>query len=551
METTPQIVAASDRSALVVFGDRLEPDHHADVRRFATALARAAPPFVVDVHPAYASVLVVFDAAAIAPDGVQKALQDVLAASRRLDLPPGRLVDVPVAYGGVHGPDLPDVAARAGLSVERVIDLHSGADYRVDFIGFSPGFGYLRGLETRLATPRLATPRVRVPAGSVAIGGAQTAVYPTTSPGGWRLIGRTPRRLFRPEGVPPALLAMGDTVRFHRIDAAEFEHLSAPRYDEAPAAAAPPAGRVRVEAPGLLTTVQDGGRRGCAHLGIAPSGAADGVALQLGNRLVGNAPDAAALEMSVVGGRFAFEIDAVVAVTGADFGARRGGQSLPMWRAVRVAAGERLDFGPARNGARAYLCVRGGFVVPGLLGSASTHLRFGLGGLRGRRLEGGDRLAIGPPAGDPVPGILDPQALRALYADGPLRVTPGPQLDWFAADTLARLAAADYIVSETSDRMGLRLDGPPLGRAAAGELLTEGVSAGALQVPEDGRPILLGVDHPTTGGYPKPAHACSADLHRIGQLRPRDRVRFAAVTLDEARRLARERAAAIAGAGRW
>jgi antagonist of KipI len=283
--------------------------------------------------------------------------------------------------------------------------------------------------------------------------------------------------------------------------------------------------RIRVISPGFLTTVQDLGRFGYAHLGISASGAADPLALRAGNLLVGNAENAAALEMTLVGGAFEFEADAVVALTGSDFGA-----DLPLWSAFEVKAGRTLRWGAARTGARCYLCVRGGIGVPKVMGSASVHLLTGVGG---RALRTGDVLPIGEEA------IRRPRPATAgapQYSDRRLlRATPGPQAGWFA-DELYR---APYGVSEESNRMGLRLRGAAI-PSPPGQMITEGVPLGAVQVPPDGQPIILFVEHQTTGGYPKPANVISADFGRLGQLRPRDEVRFEAVTFDRALDLLRE-----------
>ena len=336
-----------------------------------------------------------------------------------------------------------------------------------------------------------------------------------------------------------------------------------------------------VEKAGLLSTVQDAGRHRGAHLGISASGAADALALRLGNLLVGNEEDAAAIEMTLVGGTFVFDADTEIAVTGADFGCTCAGAALRPWEAITVPAGMPLEFGPSRSGARGYLCVRDGIDVTRVLGSASTHLLTGLGGHEGRALRAGDVLSIGAPnweapcvpagarrpaaeeswAGRQGPArvsegappaarrsarlTLDAGWIRALYAEGPFRVTPGPQSDWFTPEAMERLVASPYVVLEQSNRMGIRLSGPALERPAGSELLTEGVSLGAIQVPDSGQPIILFVEHQTTGGYPKIANVCSVDMHRVGQLRPRDTVRFELVTFEAADLLYRERQEAI------
>lgn len=280
---------------------------------------------------------------------------------------------------------------------------------------------------------------------------------------------------------------------------------------------------IRVLASGLQTTVQDLGRFGWAHFGVSASGAADPLALRAGNLLVGNAENAAALEMTLAGASLEFESDAVVALTGADFGA-----GIPLWTAVSIRAGSKLECGATRSGARCYLAVRGGIAVPRVMGSASAHVMTGVGG---RPLRNGDVLMVGDGA------VRQPRRMAAQDAPvaarhSVLRVTPGPQAEWFGAEWYG----ASYIVAEESNRMGLRLRGPAIA-SHPGHMLTEGVALGAIQVPPDGQPIILFVEHQTTGGYPKPGNVISADFWRLGQLRPRDEVRFEMVGMEQALRL--------------
>ena len=275
---------------------------------------------------------------------------------------------------------------------------------------------------------------------------------------------------------------------------------------------------IRVVRPGFQTTVQDLGRFGYAHQGVSASGAADALALRAGNLLVGNAENAPALEMTLVGSVFAFESAAVVALTGSDFGA-----GLPLWCAIEVKAGDVVRCGASQSGARSYLAVRGGIDAPKVLGSSSVHLLTGLGG---HALRAGDVLTIGNAA---VRRWRRHAAVPPRAADTVLRVTAGPQAAWFG-DELYR---AEYVVLEESNRMGLRLRGPAIA-SPPGNMLTEGVPLGAVQIPPGGQPIILFVEHQTTGGYPKPASVISADMWRVGQLRPRDPVRFQFVGLEEA-----------------
>ena len=281
---------------------------------------------------------------------------------------------------------------------------------------------------------------------------------------------------------------------------------------------------IRVVSAGLQTTVQDLGRFGWAHFGISASGAADAFGLRAGNLLVGNAENAAAVEMTLMGAAFEFEADTIIALTGSDFGA-----GLPLWSPVEVKAGQTVRCGPSQSGARCYLCVRGGIAVPKVMGSASTHVMTGVGG---RALRAGDVLPIGnesirrPRAA--------PQSVPAL-GDGPLRATEGPQAASFGDELYGEM----YTVSEESNRMGLRLKGAAIA-SSAGAMLTEGAPLGAVQVPPDGQPIILFVEHQTTGGYPKPANIISADFRRLGQIRPREQVCFERVTIEQALRLLQE-----------
>jgi len=294
---------------------------------------------------------------------------------------------------------------------------------------------------------------------------------------------------------------------------------------------------ILVQSSGLLTTVQDLGRQGFGTIGVSPSGAADPVSVRLGNRVVGNPENAAALEMTLLGGTFSFSDGAIVALAGSDFGAALDDAAIVPGKSVQLSPGQTLRLGPTRSGARCYLCVHGGIAVPQFLGSASTHLLSGLGGFEGRALRKGDVLSIGPATKPFRERVLSGRIVERLSLRSVLRVTPGPQADWFDGASLRAFCAATYRVGEQSNRMGIRLEGPPVSPQIGRPMITEGVSLGAIQVPTGGLPIILFVEQQTTGGYPKIANVISADLHRLGQLRPRDEIRFEQVTFDAARSL--------------
>ena len=294
---------------------------------------------------------------------------------------------------------------------------------------------------------------------------------------------------------------------------------------------------IHVKEPGLLTTVQDAGRFGYAHLGISPSGAADGVALRVANRLVGNSENVAALEITLLGPTLEFDEAGVMALAGGECEVKLGSDAVPMWEALAVPKGSVLKCAGMKSGARAYLALQGGFDVRPILGSASTNLSGHFGGLDGRQLKKGDVLHVRKQDAKRSISKLKPGTKERLYERSALRVTRGVQQDWFGANELKKLFLSPYRVSEESNRSGLRLTGEPLEARDGSHLITEGVALGAVQVPPDGQPIILFVDQQTTGGYPKIANVIAADMHRVGQLRPRDEVRFSEVTVLEAIRL--------------
>ena len=302
---------------------------------------------------------------------------------------------------------------------------------------------------------------------------------------------------------------------------------------------------ILVVSPGLLSSVQDLGRPGHGALGVPPGGAADAHALRLGNLLLGNAEGAAAVEATLAGPELVFEERALVVLAGAPFAAELDGRPVEGWRVLEVPPGGRLVLGSARSGARGYVCVGGGVEGPFVLGSRATDVATGFGGPFGRPLAAGDRLRTGPPAAHPRGRTVDAAAARWNGPRRLLRVTPGPQEEWFAPEAVAAFLARPFRVSASSGRAGIRLEGAAL-EAPSRSLVTEGVSIGAVQVPPSGLPIVLLVEHPATGGYPKIAHVISADLSALAQLRPGEEVRFARVSFVEARRLLLERETRLA-----
>lgn len=312
---------------------------------------------------------------------------------------------------------------------------------------------------------------------------------------------------------------------------------------------------IQVVQPGLLTTVQDLGRRGYQKYGVIASGAMDEVALRVANLLVGNAHGEAALEMTVLGPEVFFAGAALIAVTGGDLSPRLDGQAVPLWRPVYLPRGGMLRFGPCAAGCRAYLAVAGGLAVPVVMNSRSTYLRAGLGGFRGRALQAGDVLPLGQPG---ETGLRLQRQLAAHAGGGPLaaaawcygrgrlpregevtqlRALPGRQHAWFDAASRRRFFSEAFQVTLCADRMGYRLFGPQLSLEQPRELLSEAVAWGTVQVPADGQPIVLLADRQTVGGYPKIAQVARVDLPLLAQVQPGGQLSFREIALAEAQRL--------------
>jgi KipI family sensor histidine kinase inhibitor len=511
-------VGAPARAGVTPMGPHAVLIDAAGRRPAAVAAAIRGTDGVVDVVVGAASVLVV----GTHPEALARAVQ---AADRAGDGAgpdvAGPVVEIAVTY---DGPDLEDVAARSGLSVDEVVAAHSGADYEVAFVGFAPGFGYLHGLPPALHLPRRPEPRSRVPAGAVAIADTFSAVYPRATPGGWHLLGRTSAVLFDPARRPPALLGPGTRVRFVPTELAP----GASGEDTGPDGGLAPgvAGGEAVEVldAGGRTTTQDAGRPGRAAEGVPPSGAADRSAARLANRLVGNDEGDTVLETTLAGPtlRLAGGRPRAVAVTGPPGPVSVDGTPRAGNAPFDLRPGQVLAVGAPRVGLRRYVAVSGGFAVEKTLGSASSDALTGLGP---SPLGAGDRLALGPDPGRrpgvdvaPVPERPTPVRLRA---------GPGPHHDWLTEEGAEVLGRASWAVASSSDRVGVRLDGPELGRARSGEVPSLGLVRGAVQLTPSGQLVVFGPDHPVTGGYPVVAVVDPLDLDLLAQLRPGEQVRLA------------------------
>jgi KipI family sensor histidine kinase inhibitor len=500
-------------AVLVQLDDTLRPHAATLVHHLARRVADAAPEELVEITPGFSSVLLRFQRRAANPARILELLGEIPAPE---SLPPaaGRQHTIPVRY---DGPDLAELADRHGLSIAEVIQRHTASELHVRCLGFMPGFGYLSGLDPTLHTPRRDTPRTVVPAGSVAIGGEHAGIYPVPSPGGWNLIGSTSHRLFNPAATrldEQFLLAPGDRVRF-----AASSDSGTPAFDPA-RWTTPSMAWLRVKSTGAILGVQDAGRPGLARFGVATGGALDPAALHWANRLLGNPDAAPVLEFAGGGQIFEALTHLTVAITGADAGAEVHApdgtvRTLRPWGTINLAPREILQFRGPREGVWTYLAVRGGIAAPRPLGSASTNARAGIG--------------CAPRAGDTLAGTAhdtllgdatgsrrtDPTRIPGRNTNA-IRVWPGPQSESFDETAHRGLFRNIWRISPKSDRVGYRLDGPPI-PAPSRYLESEPVLPGSIQVPPDGLPIITLPDGPTVGGYPKIGWVDPRDLWRVAQ----------------------------------
>lgn len=298
--------------------------------------------------------------------------------------------------------------------------------------------------------------------------------------------------------------------------------------------------KIQIEMPGILTTVQDQGRVGYMEYGVRTGGVMDKQSSRMANALAGNKETAAVLEMTLMGITAVLEGEGTIALTGADMGAAIDGVPVERYHAVSIKGKSRLTMGMAKNGCRGYLAVSGGIDVPPVMGSRSTDVKCSLGGLEGRPLKTGDALGSGTDAADAAELETVQKEIRALPrmvkfdASPVVRVVEGPQADWFSEEVKGKFYASEYKVSGESDRMGMRLEGEAVESLHGVDIVSDGIAFGSIQIPKNGKPIIMMADHQTIGGYAKLGTVCSFDLPKLAQLKPGDKVHFEKITVERA-----------------
>ena len=530
----PRILTFGESALTIEFGDRIAPELNLEVRALDDRIRREPWRGLIEAVPTYRSLLVHFDPLVSSPDEVRSRVESLLQKSGDFSVSTGTVKKVPTVY---DGEDLAEVCAHVGLSRQEVIEHHSREELMVYMLGFSPGFAYMGLLPEVLATPRRACPRTRVPAGTVAIARQQTCVYPSANPSGWHVIGRASLPLFDPNLDPPTFFQPGDRVQF-----VPTETLEEPRQPVIRSGAQHGLAAIEVikrRAP--QTTVQDLGRPGYQRFGVPVSGALDVSALRAANLLVGNEPGAAGLEATIAGPPvFRFLRPIVFATAGADLGAVLKGPDssttlIVPYRTYRASEGAVLRFTERRSGARAYLAIAGGIDVAPVLSSRATYLPAELGGVAGRALLPGDVLCALPMQNRVTMERRWPEEHIPRHEDHvTVRVIWGPQDDYFTPKARETLMSEEYEVTVSSDRWGCRLDGPSLEHSGESEIVSDGMMPGAIQVPPNGKPIMMLADRATTGGYPKIATVVGPDIAKLGQLMPGGRVRFQSIGVESA-----------------
>ncbi len=547
---------SGDCSILMKFGDEIKEETSIRVNKFNKKLRACNHHAIIDTIPSYSALLVNYRPELIS---YGELVSYLITLSQNIDTElelDKEVVEIPVLYGNENGTDLGAVAKHNNLSIEDVISLHSEPEYLIYMLGFTPGFPYLGGMNKKLATPRLETPRLKIEAGSVGIAGEQTGIYPISSPGGWQLIGQTPLELFNINRKDPILLKAGQYIKFKAINQEEFDKIKAQNtVNNSPNSninnynyRSKKGFMVRNQ--GFLTTIQDKGRYQYQAFGVPVSGAMDTYSLSLANILVDNDVDEAVLEATILGPTIEFTEDNIIAITGADLMPNVNGIEVMMNSAFLCHKGDVLSFKGVKTGSRAYIAFAGGLAVPKVMASKSTYIKAGIGGYKGRKLEKNDEIGFENPKLSLTNlssrrlfiNELDNQTSKKVLK---LRVIMGPQEDRFTEKGINTFLNSVYTVSNEFDRMGCRLEGEKIQHIADGNIISDGISFGAIQVPSHGTPIIMLADRQTIGGYTKIANVISIDLPKIAQAKAGDKIIFEKISITEAQSLYKEQLAEL------
>lgn len=463
------------------------------------------------------------------------------------------VLTIPVCFDESLGIDLNELSETLQLSVEEIIHLHSRKIYKVFMTGFTPGFPYMGIVDERLVTKRKASPRLKVEAGSVAIAGSQTGIYPFATPGGWNIIGRTPLSLFVRSKPDPFLLKAGDQVQFIQITKEEFDQfidttpiekketinynfITTKKQEEAKQI-------IRVEQCGFLTTIQDAGRKGYLQYGVPQTGVMDDYSMKLANLLIGNEVTTPVLEITQSPHLFRIMKDCLVAFTGGGLQPIADGNELPLFECLFIKEGTKIELKKQIPGFRLYMAVGGGFEAERFLGSCSTDITISAGGFKGRALKKEDVLcqqhALNA-AQTHLQTVLNNRVRLQLNINTgfvtaiKIRVVRGIEWHHMTEDAQQMIWDQPFTISPQSSRMGYRLKANSLPSRQSCDIISSPVTTGTVQLTSSGELIVLMADAQTVGGYPRVLQVINADLRILAQKKPGDTITFEEVSLKEA-----------------
>jgi len=501
---------------------------------------------VKDVIPAYHTLTLIFDSSLLRQandvfEWMKQQADIVIANCNWQQTIEHEIVEIPVCYDTAFGLDIVTMAADKSISIDELIQRHIAQQYRIYCIGFLPGFAYMGNVDDVLVTPRRQAPRAAVKAGSVGIAGIQTGVYPLQSPAGWNIIGETPLQLFDANRAEPVLLKMGNMVQFKPISLADFL-LEKNKPSEVKTSRIVTSNSITIIKQGIADTVQDLGRFGYQQYGINPTGAMDAVAAKVANFLVGNAATEAVFELHFPASVFQFNVDVLIALSGADFSATINGEPIPINTPIIVAANGILKFTKLTSGARCYLAINGGLVIKKWLGSYSTHLKANAGGCCGRLLQKGDiininvNLLLKAHLQEKPMVILQWHAdVAELYKDANhIQIITGNEYPLLTEASADLLTASSFVITAKSDRMGYQLHGIPLQLQQSLSLISTAVTRGTVQLLPNGELIVLMADHQTIGGYPRVAQVAHVAMSKLAQLQAHQRISFTIISQQKA-----------------
>lgn len=572
-------LACGDKCMMVEFSKIIDEKINNAVLRMSKQLEEKKPSGVIEVIPTFRSLMIYYDSKIIDFNTLKELVKGLDINDAKENEKEKRTLLVPCCYGARFGTDLYEVEKYTGLGRDEIINIHSMPEYKIYMLGFLPGFVYLGGMDERIAIPRMQNPRLKILPGSVGIGGNQTGVYPIQSPGGWRMIGATPIEFYNPLRQKPILCEAGEYIKFVPITIDEYydirrDILNENYFTEYVIEKADKTKRTEkiknlcsqqkkksdiliyeksikntdnkdtnnekdnniciCEIQGALTTIQDKGRIGFQKYGMSVSGAMDMQAYESANYLVGNENDEAVLEMTLYGGTYYFEKDAVIALTGADMQAMVNDEPIKRYKPIKIKAKDRISIKMAKQGCRGYMAVSGGFMADKVMGSFSTNLKCKIGGLSGEAIKSGSKIKTGTPS--KTFEELEKRELAIPQYDEKImiHVIEGPQEEYFTDKGIKSFYENEWIISAQSDRMGYRMEGGVIEAKNGTDIVSDGIANGSIQIPPNGKPIILLADRQTTGGYAKIATVCSFDLPKLAQAKAGDRVSFKKITVEKA-----------------